>query len=93
MKTVTITARINESKKAEFFQTMESLKPLIKNYCSGFDVTISKDNELTILITFSSKDELETNFYNTEFNILKGSVISLCDDVKIKVSDSLVTNS
>ena len=32
------------------------------------------------------------NFYNAEFNILKGTIKSLCEDVVIKVNDSLENN-
>jgi len=87
METVIINATINENKKAEFFQTIESLKSLVKNYCNEFETIISKDNNLSIRITFSNHDEMENNFYNAEFNILKGSVISLCNDISIKIND------
>ena len=87
METVIINAKISESKKAEFFQTIESLKSLVKNYCNEFETIISKDNDLSIRITFSNHDEMENNFYNAEFNILKGSVISLCKNVSIRVKD------
>jgi hypothetical protein len=36
---------------------------------------------------------MERNFYNNEFNILKGSVKSLCENVIIKVNESLVNNN
>jgi len=84
MEAVIINATINKNKKTEFFQTIESLKSLVKNYCNEFETIISNDNKLSIRITFSNKDEMENNFYNAEFNILKGSVISLCENVNIK---------
>jgi len=93
METVFISAKISENKKNELYQTLEPLKSLIKNYCEDFETKIDLQNNLSIRITFSGKNELEKNFYNNEFNILKGSVLSLCDDVRIKVNDSLVINS
>jgi len=87
METVIINATINEKKKTEFFQTIESLKSLVKNYCNELETIISEDNNLSIRITFSDHDEMENNFYNAEFNILKGSVMSLCKNVKIKIND------
>jgi len=86
MNIVTINARINEKKKSEFFHTMESLDKLVKKYCNEFDINIDPENKLEIRITFNSKDEMDKNFYNTEFNILKGSVRSLCENVKISVN-------
>ena len=87
METVIINATISENKKAEFFQTIESLKSLVKNYCNELETIISEDNNLSIRITFSDHDEMENNFYNAEFNILKGSVMSLCKNVNIKIND------
>jgi len=87
METVVISAKINEKNKVEFYQTMESLKILVKNYCNELETEISLDNNLVIRIIFNSKDELGRNFYNNEFNILKGSVRSLCDNIRIKVND------
>lgn len=83
METITISARINEKKKVEFYQTMESLKTLVKNYCNELEVEVHPDNSLLLKITFNSKDELIKNFDNSEFNILKGTVRSLCSDIKI----------
>ncbi|MGE5797559.1 MAG: hypothetical protein ACM34O_09500 [Ignavibacteria bacterium] len=86
METVTITAAINEKKKVEFYQTMESLKILIKSYCNKIDAEIDQGNNLVIRITFNSKEEMEQNFSNAEFNILKGSVRSLCENVRININ-------
>lgn len=86
METVTITAAINEKKKVEFYQTMESLKILIKSYCNKIDAEIDQGNNLVIRITFNSKKEMEQNFSNAEFNILKGSVRSLCENVRININ-------
>ena len=91
METVTISAKIIAKNKVEFYQTMESLKVLVKNYCNEFDLDVSPDNNLTIKIDFNSMDEFKSNFHNNEFNILKGSVRSLCDDVSVKIND-VVTN-
>ena len=89
METVTISAIVSEKKKIEFYQTMESLKTLVKNYCSEFELDLSPDNNLKIKITFNSIDELKSNFHNNEFNILKGSIRSLCEDVKIEANTSV----
>lgn len=93
METVTISASINAKKKAEFFQTMESLTGLVENQCSDLDIRVKDDNNLIIKITFDGKDQMEKNFYNNEFNILKGSVKSLCENVVIKVNESLLNNN
>ena len=93
METVTISANINEKKKAEFFQTMESLTGLVENQCNDLDIRVKDDNNLIIKITFDGKDQMEKNFYNNEFNILKGSVKSLCENVVIKVNDSIVSHN
>jgi 16S rRNA C1402 N4-methylase RsmH len=87
MNTVTINAKINEQKKAEFYHTMESLEKLVKNYCNEFKVNIDPDNKLQIRITFNSEEEMSENFFNPEFNILKGSVRSLCENVNISFND------
>jgi len=93
METVTILASINEKKKAEFFQTMESLTGLVESKCNDLDIRVKDDNTLIIKITFDGKDQMEKNFYNNEFNILKGSVKSLCENVIIKVNESLLNNN
>jgi len=93
METVTISANINEKKKAEFFQTMESLTGLVENQCNDLDIRVKDDNNLIIKITFDGKNQMEKNFYNNEFNILKGSVKSLCENVIIKVNESLLNNN
>ena len=85
METVTITANISEKKKVEFYQTMESLKTLVKNYCNNLDISVEENNVL-IHITFDGKVELEKNFYNSEFNILKGTLKSLCNNTTIKIN-------
>ena len=87
MEKVTISAHIREKRKAEFFHTMESLKTLIEKSCKDLEVKINDDNKLVIEIVFEDREELESNFYNNdEFNILKGSVRSVCDDVDIKIN-------
>ena len=86
MEKVTISARISDKKKAEFFHTMESLKSLIEKSCKDLEVKISEDNMLVIHILFEDREALESNFYNNEFNILKGSVRSVCDDISIKIN-------
>ena len=93
METVTICASINAKKKAEFFQTMESLTGLVESQCNDLDIRVKDENSVIIKIIFDGKDQMERNFYNNEFNILKGTLKSLCEDVKINVHDSLVNNS
>ena len=93
METVTISASINAKKKAEFFQTMESLTGLVESKCNDLDIRVKDDNSLIIKIIFDGKDQMEKNFYTGEFNILKGTVKSLCEDVRIKVNDTLVNNN
>ncbi len=83
METVTITAKILEKKKIEFFQTMESLKSLVKSFCSELDIKFSGDNDVLILIQFEGKEQMDRNFNNAEFNILKGTVKSLCRNISI----------
>lgn len=87
METVLISARISKNKKSEFFQVMESLKNLVRNYCKDFDINVSEDNYLDMRIIFAGKEDLESNFYNKEFNILKGTVKSLCNNVNIRIND------
>ncbi|MCK5703364.1 MAG: hypothetical protein KAI29_19530 [Cyclobacteriaceae bacterium] len=87
MDTITISARINEKKKAEFYHTMESLKSLVNEYCNEIETEINPDNNLVIRITFNSKAEIEKNFSNNEFNILKGTVRSLCKNISYKIND------
>ncbi len=75
------------SQISEFFQAMESLKTLVKSYCKKFEIKFSEDNSMVIRIIFNKKEDLEKNFYNKEFNILKGSVRSLCNNVSIKIDN------
>ena len=93
METVTISASINAKKKAEFFQTMESLTGLVESKCNDLDIRVKDDNSLIIKITFDGKDQMEKNFYTGEFNILKGTIKSLCEDVRIKITDTAVNNN
>lgn len=90
METVTIKSRIKKNNKTELYQTLESLKPSIKSHCKELELKISQDDSLNLQITFDDKESLQNNFYNAEFNILKGTIKSLCDDVVIKINDSLV---
>jgi hypothetical protein len=83
MDTVLIKAKINNRKQTEFFQTMESIKDLLKNKCSGFELERKNSNHINIRILFDDTSKLERNINSTEFNILKGALISLCTDVEI----------
>jgi len=93
METVTISARINEKKKVEFYQTMEALKTLIKKYCNDLEVEVHPDNSLFLRITFANKEELEKNINIAEFNILKGTVRSLCENVSISFNDNSIQST
>lgn len=87
METVLINAILNEKKKSEFYQTMESLKILVQNYCQDFQIITNDDLSLTIQITFDDIDEIKNHFYGNEFNIMKGSLRSLCDNIDIKIGN------
>ena len=91
METVTISAKISEKKKAEFFQTTESLKTSISKYCSDFKINIGANKRLEIQIAFEDKLQMENYYRRVEFNILKGSLNSLCNDVEIKIGNVLVS--
>jgi hypothetical protein len=93
MQTVIINSKIKKNNKTELYQTLESLQPSIKTHCKDLDIKINPDNSLFMEITFDSQESFENNFYNNEFNILKGTLKSLCEDVIIKVNNSLVNNS
>jgi hypothetical protein len=84
MELIEIYATIKEGRETEFYQTMESLENLVKKYCKGFELKITEGKSVLLLITFDEKKELERNFCNEEFSILKGSLRSICTDVVIK---------
>ena len=88
MQAITIYAVLNNNKKSEFFQVMESLKTLVSNYCQDLDVKVNQDNSLIIRILFNNKKDLEMNFGNKEFNILKGSIRRLCNNVEMEISSA-----
>lgn len=90
MEIVTISASLQEKNKIEFFQTIESLKSLVKNYCLAFEIEVNPENRLQIKISFESKTEMEKNFNNNEFNILNGTVRSLCDNMTILFNETKV---
>ena len=83
MDTVLIKAKIKNSKQTEFFQTMESIKELLKNKCSGFKMNTKNNKNVSIRISFDGTNKLERNINGAEFNILKGALTSLCTDVEI----------
>lgn len=91
MEAVKILAQLNNEKKSEFYQTFESLSSLVKKYCEEIKIEMDSDNELRITILFSDKDELEDNFYNNEFTILKGTVRSLCNNVRIEINNTMLS--
>ena len=90
MEPATITARIRTNKSKEFHQVMESLQLVIKDYCKKFEMVVNPEYNVMIKIIFEGKDELENNFYNNEFNLLKGTIKSLCANVVIKINDLAV---
>jgi len=92
MEIVTINSRVKKNNKTELYQTLESLKPNIKSHCKELELKINPDDSLNMYITFDDQESLQNNFYNAEFNILKGTIKSLCDDVVIKINDSLVNS-
>ena len=83
MDTVLINAKIKNRKQTEFFQTMESIKELLNNKCSGFELEWKNSKHINIRILFDDTSELEKNINCAEFNILKGALMSLCTDVEI----------
>jgi hypothetical protein len=83
MDTVIIKAKIKKRKQTEFYQTMESIKDLLKNKCSGFKLERKNSKHINIRISFDNTNELERNINGAEFNILKGALMSLCTDVEI----------
>jgi hypothetical protein len=91
MESVIINARISDKKKAEFFHTTESLKPILNKFCENLDINIDLKNNVEINIEFKDKEQLENYHSRNEFSILKGSVMSLCDDVEIKIGNALVS--
>jgi len=91
MESVNINARISSKKKAEFFQTTESLKPILNKFCENLDINIDSKNNVEIHIEFKNKEQLENYHSRNEFNILKGTVMSLCDDLEIKIGNTLVS--
>jgi|WetSurMetagenome_2_1015567.scaffolds.fasta_scaffold216137_2 hypothetical protein len=91
MESVIINAKISGKKKAEFFHTTESLKPILNKFCDKLEIKIDSKNKLEIFIGFEGKHQLENYYSRNEFNILKGSVMSLCDDVEIKIGKVLVS--
>ena len=93
METVIINSKIKKKNKTELYQTLESLQPSIRSHCKEFKLKINQNNILFMEIIFKSHDSFEKNFYNNEFNILKGTLKSLCEDVIIKVNDSPMKNS
>jgi hypothetical protein len=91
MESVIINARISDKKKVEFFHTTESLKPMLNKFCDMLNINIDPKNNVEIHIDFKDKEQLENYHSRNEFSILKGSVMSLCDDVEIKMGDAQVS--
>ena len=89
MSTVLISAKIKQRKQTEFFQTIESIKGLMKNKCSDFEMECKNNKNVRIKISFDDTIEQEENFSGAEFDILKGALLSLCDDVEIHQNNNL----
>ncbi len=83
MAVVLINAKIKQRKQIEFFQTIESIKGLLKNKCNDFKMECKNNKNVTIKISFDDADKMEKSFSGAEFDILKGALFSLCDDVEI----------
>jgi len=91
MESVIINARISSKKKAEFFHTTESLKQILNKFCEILDINIDSKNNVEIHIDFKDREQLENYHSRNEFSILKGSVMSLCYEVEIKIGDALAS--
>ena len=83
MTEVLINAKIKQRKKTELFQTIESIKDLLLSKCYQFDMDYEKNRTLKMQITFNETLSVNENFNVIEFNILKGALFSLCDDINI----------
>ena len=83
MSIVLINAKIKQRKQTEFFQTIESIKGLLKKRCSDFEMECKNNKNVRIKISFDNTIEREENFNGAEFDILKGTLRCLCDDVEI----------
>ena len=93
MEIVIINCKIKKNNKTQLYQTLESLQHSIRSHCKKFELKINQNNSLFMEFIFESHESFEKNFYNNEFNILKGTLKSLCEDVIIKVNDSPMKNS
>ena len=91
METVTIVGRIKNKKEVEFFHTTESLKPSLKKFCDKLEIKIDSKNRVEIFMEFEGKQQLENYYSRNEFDILQGTVKSLCDDIEIKIGNELVS--
>jgi hypothetical protein len=89
MESVNISAKISSKKKAEFFHTTESLKQILNNFCETLHINIDPKNNVEIRIEFKDREQLENYHSQNEFSILKGTVMSLCDNVEIKIDSAL----
>ncbi len=89
METVIIKARLEERKRTEFLQTMESLKELVQNNCCEFEIELNGKN-LLLRITFENENDLKNRVSSSEFHILKGALVSLCDEVTVSINNSFV---
>lgn len=83
MAVVLINAKIKQRKQTEFFQTIESIKNLLKNKCNDFTMECKNNKNVRIKISFDDIVEQEENFSGAEFDILKGALFSLCHDIEI----------
>lgn len=89
MSIVLINAKIKQRKQTEFFQTIESIKGLLKKRCCDFEMECKNNKNVRIKISFDDTNEQEENFSGAEFDILKGALLSLCDDVEIHQNNNL----
>ena len=90
MSTVLISAKIKQRKQTEFFQTIESIKGLMKNKCSDFEMECKNNKNVRIKISFDDTIEQEENFSGAEFDILKGALLSLCNYIEIVQNEKIL---
>jgi uncharacterized protein YpiB (UPF0302 family) len=91
METVSISGRIKKQKEVEFFHTTESLKSSLKRFCDKLEIKINSKNQIEIFIGFAGKQQMENYYSRNEFDILLGTVKSLCYDIEIKIGNELVS--
>ena len=90
MSIVIIKAKIKQRKQTEFFQTIESIKGLLKKRCCDFEMECKNNKNVRIKISFDDTNEQEENFSGAEFDILKGALLSLCNYIEIVQNEKIL---